>query len=89
MKKLQGFLIIIIIIIIIIIVIISARRPDLIKKENLQNCRLCCPADHRIKLKESEKKDEYLDLAWELKKKWNIKMTIIPIVIGAFCTVTK
>ena len=27
------------------------------------------PADHRIKLKEREKKDKYLDLARELKKK--------------------
>ena len=27
------------------------------------------PADHRIKLKECEKKDKYLDLARELKKK--------------------
>ena len=26
------------------------------------------PADHRVKLKESEKKDKYLDLDWELKK---------------------
>ena len=26
------------------------------------------PADHRIKLKECEKKDKYLDLAKELKK---------------------
>ena len=26
------------------------------------------PADHRIKLKECEKKDKYLDLASELKK---------------------
>ena len=44
------------------------------------------PADHRIKLKESEKKD----LARKLKKKlWNIKVTIIPIVIGAFGRVTK
>ena len=25
------------------------------------------PTDHRIKLKESEKEDKYLDLAWELK----------------------
>ena len=25
-------------------------------------------ADHRVKLKESEKKDKYLDLTWELKK---------------------
>ena len=47
------------------------------------------PADHRIKLKECEKKDKYLDFARELKKLWNIKVTIIPIVIGAFGTVTK
>ena len=45
--------------------------------------------DHRIKLKESEKKDKYLDLARELKKLWNMKVTIIPIVIGAFGIVTK
>ena len=48
------------------------------------------PADHRIQLKECEKKDKYQDLARELKKKlWNMKWTIIPIVIGAFGTVTK
>ena len=35
------------------------------------------------------KRDKYLDLARELKKLWNIKVTIIPIVIGAFDTVTK
>ncbi len=33
--------------------------------------------------------DMYLDLARELKKLWNIQVTIIPIVIGAFGTVTK
>ena len=42
------------------------------------------PVDHGIKLKENEKKDKYLDLIRELKKLWNIKVTFIPIVIGAF-----
>ena len=46
-------------------------------------------ADHRMKLKECEKKDKYLDLARELKKLRNMLVTIIPIVIGAFGTVTK
>ena len=46
-------------------------------------------ADHRIKLKEYEKKDKYLDLARELKKLWNMQVTIMPIVIGTFGTVTK
>ena len=55
----------------------------------MQNCRLCNPADYRIKLKEYEKKDKYLDLARELKKLWNMQVTIIPVVIGAFVTVTK
>ena len=39
------------------------------------------PADHRIKLKECEKKNKYLDLARELKKLWNIKVTILAIVM--------
>ena len=47
------------------------------------------PDDHRIKLKECEKKDKYLDLARELKKLWNMQATIIPIVIGVFGTLTK
>ena len=47
------------------------------------------PADHRRKLKESEKKDKYLDLSRELKELWNVKVAIIPIVIGTFRTVTK
>ena len=46
-------------------------------------------ADHRIKLKKCEKKDKYSDLARELKKLWNVQVTIILIVIGAFGTVTK
>ena len=76
--------------------LIPARRPDLIiinkKKKKKRTCKIVdfiVPADHRIKLKECEKKDKYLDLARELKKLWNMQVTIIPIVIGAFGTVTK
>ena len=47
------------------------------------------PADHRINQKESEKKYNYLDLARELKKLWNMKVTVVPIVIGALGTITK
>ena len=47
------------------------------------------PADHRIKLKEREKKGKYLDLARELKKLWNMNVSIVPIVIGSFGTVTE
>ena len=59
------------------------------KKRTGKIVNFAVPADHRIKLKECEKKDKYLDLARELKKLWNMQVTIIPIVIGAFGTVTK
>ena len=62
------------------------------KKKRKRICKIVDFAvltDHRIKLKECEKRDKYLDLARELKKLWHMKVTIIPIVIGAFGTVTK
>ena len=40
-------------------------------------------------MKESEKRDKYLDLARELKKLWNMKVRLIPIVSGTLGTVTK
>ena len=53
-------------------------RPNLGQKNRPNNNqlkkRICkivdiaVPADHRIKLKECEKKDKYLDIARELKK---------------------
>ena len=67
-------------------------RPYNNKKKKKKICKIvdfAVPADHIIKLKECEKRDKYLDLARELKKLWNMKVTIIPIVIGAFGTVTK
>ena len=75
--------------------LIPARRPDLIiinKKKKKRICKtvdFAVPADHRINLKECEKKDKNLDLARELKKLWNMKVTIVPIVIGALGTITK
>ena len=73
--------------------LISARTPDLIiinKGERIGKIvDFAVPADHGIKLNECEKKDKYLDLARELKKLWNIKLTIVPIVIGTFGTITK
>ena len=57
--------------------LISARSPDLIiinnnkKKKKKRICKIVdfvVLADHRIKLKECEKNDKYLELARELKK---------------------
>ena len=53
--------------------LISVRRPDLIiiNKQKKKICKIvdsAVPTDHRIKLKECEKRYKYLDLARELKK---------------------
>ena len=50
-------------------------RPYCNQQQQQQHKRICkivdfaVPADHRIKLNEIEKKDKYIDLARELKKK--------------------
>ena len=73
--------------------LISTRQPDLViinkKKRTYRNVDFAVPDDHSVKLKESEKQDKYLDLARELKKLGNMRITIIPIVISVLCIVTK
>ena len=84
--------------------LISTRRPDFIvinkkkkkkrKKKRKRTCKIMdfsVSANHRIKLKVSRKKVKYQDLARELKKNklWNMKVTILPIVIGSIGTATK
>ena len=36
--------------------------------------------DHRVKIKEIENPGKYLELARELYKLWNMKVTVIPII---------
>ena len=56
--------------------LISARRPNLVtvnkKKKTCRIMDFAVLADHRVKLKESEKRDKYQDFARELKNygKW-------------------
>ena len=68
--------------------LISDRRPNLViinnnnNKKKKRTCRIVdfvVSADYRVKFKESKKKkkDKYLDLARELKKLWNMKVTVI------------
>ena len=57
-------------------------RPYNNRQKKKRTCKIvdfAVPVDHRVKLKESEKKDKYIDLARELKKLLNMKVTIIPI----------
>ena len=53
--------------------LISARRPDQVKKKKKKKrtCRivdLAVPADHSGKIRESGKRNKFLDLSRELKK---------------------
>ena len=57
------------------------------KKRTYQIVDFAVSANHRVKLKENEKKDKYL--ARGLKKLLNMKVTVITIVIGALGTVNK
>ena len=71
----------------VILIIIATKQKK--KKRICKIVDFAVSADHRINLKECEKKDKYLDLARDLKKLWNMKVTIEPIVICAFGTITK
>ena len=42
-----------------------------------------CPYDGRVDSKELEKIEHYQDLAKELRKIWNMKNKVIPLVKGA------
>ena len=73
--------------------LIPARRPnqEIINENQKRTCRIVdftVSADHREKIKENEKWDKY-NLARELKKIWNMKVTVIPIVISALGTIPK
>ena len=60
------------------------------KKATCQIVDFTVPTDHRVKIEEREKEDKFLDFACELKKKlWNMRVTVMPIVIGALSKVTK
>ena len=62
--------------------------PDFVLiNKNKRTCHRVDFTDHRVKLKENEKIIKYLDLAWELKKLENMKVTVIPIIAGVLGTV--
>ena len=47
------------------------------------------PYDTRVDDKEIEKIEKYFYLARELKKVWNMKVTVVPLVVGALGTPAK
>ena len=73
--------------------IMEARRPDLVavdKKERI--CKIidfAVPGDSRIEEKEKYKREKYQDLRRELQKIWNVKVKIIPLVVGSLGAIPK
>ena len=47
------------------------------------------PGDSRIEEKEKDKIEKYQDLGRELHKKWNVKVKIIPLVVGSLGDIPK
>jgi len=66
---------------------VTANRPDIIIKNNKEKtCTLidvAIPADRNVVQKEAEKKLKYKSLCIEVQRMWNLKYTIVPVIIGA------
>jgi len=71
---------------------VTANRPDIIiKNKKEKTCTLvdvAIPADRNVVQKEAQKKLKYKSLCIEIQRMWNLKCTIIPIIIGATGIVT-
>ena len=72
---------------------VTADRPDIIiKTKKEKTCTLidvAIPADRNVIQKEAEKKLKYKSLGIEIKRMWNLKCTITPVIIGATGVVTR
>ena len=73
--------------------VIEARRPDLLvvdKKE--RNCKIidfAVPGDSRTEEKEKDKIEKDQELGRDLQKTWNVKVKIIPFVVGSLGAIPK
>ena len=73
--------------------VMEARRPDSFvvdKKE--RSCKIIdfsVPGDSKIELKEKDKIEKYQDLGRKLQKIWNVKVKIIPLVVGSLGAIPK
>ena len=68
------------------------QRPDIVATDKENNkCRIiidiAIPGDQNIKEKELEKINQDQDFRLKVQKLWNVKATVIPVVVGALGTV--
>ena len=72
---------------------VTANRPDIIiKNRKEKTCTLIhvsIPADRNVVQKEADKKLKYKSLGIEIERMWNLKCTIIPVIIGTTGIVTR
>ena len=73
--------------------VIDARRSDLVvvdkKRRTCKIIDFAVPGDSRIEEKEKEKIEKYQDLKRELQKIWNVRVKIIPLVVGSLGVIPK
>ena len=69
---------------------IEARRPDLVlvdkSKKSCHIIDVAIPEDSGVKEKEAKKVERYQNLARELRRMWEVKTKVVPIVLGALGT---
>ena len=72
---------------------IEVQRPDLVvvdkKERSSKIIDFAVPGDSRIQEKERGKIEKYQDLGRELHKIWNVKVKIIPLVVGSLSAIPK
>ena len=72
---------------------ITENRPDIVIKDRKENkcifIDMSVPSERNVASKETEKLSKYKDLEIEVTKMWQIKTTVIPVIIGALGLVRK
>ena len=72
---------------------IEHRRPDIVvidkEKREFKIIDIAVLGDQNIKVKELEKITKYQDLRLQVQKLWNVKASVIPVVVGALGTASE
>ena len=75
------------------VLIMLVRKPDLVvadkERRTFKIIDFVVPEDSRIEKKEREKIEKYQDLRKELQKIWNVRVKIIPLVVGSLGAIPK